>query len=83
MPRRYKQKLVLMDAKDPEDFSRRCVADPTLCRSLLRVYILGGGVCTSLEDVGKMVRYGRDVRRQQRNTLCSGELICRLANFAA
>lgn len=52
---RYRQKLALLEAKDPAEFSRRCVADPTLCRSLLRVYILGGGVCTSLERVGKQV----------------------------
>ena len=54
---RYKQKLALFEARDPADFSRRCVADPSLCRSVLRVYILGGGLCTSLEDVGKAVRY--------------------------
>ncbi|CAN0263254.1 unnamed protein product, partial [Laminaria digitata] len=55
---RYKQKLALFEARDPTDFSRRCVADPSLCRSVLRVYILGGGLRTSLEDVGKAVSEG-------------------------
>ncbi|CAM9236213.1 unnamed protein product [Ectocarpus sp. 6 AP-2014] len=52
---RYRQKLALLEARDPQEFSRRCVSDPSLCRSLLRVYLLGGGLCTSLEDVGKAV----------------------------
>ncbi|CAN0036170.1 unnamed protein product [Pylaiella littoralis] len=50
---RYNQKLALLEARDPEEFSRRCVSDPSLCRSLLRVYLLGGGVCRSLEEAGK------------------------------
>ncbi|CAM9507389.1 unnamed protein product [Ectocarpus fasciculatus] len=52
---RYRQKLALLEARDPQEFSRRCVSDPSLCRSLLRVYLLGGGVSTSLEAVGKAV----------------------------
>lgn len=32
------------------------MSDSSLCRSLLRVYLLGGGLCTSLEEAGKMVR---------------------------
>ncbi|CAM9278435.1 unnamed protein product, partial [Hapterophycus canaliculatus] len=52
---RYRQKLALLEARDPEEFSRRCVSDSSLCRSLLRVYLLGGGVCTSLEAAGRMV----------------------------
>eukprot|EP00903_Cladosiphon_okamuranus_P009874 g9380.t1 len=52
---RYRQKLALLEARDPEEFSRRCVSDPSLCRSLLRVYLLGGGVSASLEDAGKAV----------------------------
>lgn len=31
------------------------MSDPSLCRSLLRVYLLGGGVCLSLEEAGKAV----------------------------
>ena len=53
---RYRQKLALFEARDPTEFSRRCVEDPSLCRSVLRVYILGGGLRTSLEGVGKAVR---------------------------
>ncbi|CAM9783801.1 unnamed protein product [Scytosiphon promiscuus] len=52
---RYRQKLALLEARNPEAFSRRCVSDSSLCRSLLRVYLLGGGVCTSLEEAGRMV----------------------------
>lgn len=31
------------------------MSDPSLCRSLLRVYLLGGGISTSLEEAGKAV----------------------------
>eukprot|EP00904_Undaria_pinnatifida_P008108 jgi/Undpi1/4427/HiC_scaffold_17.g07781.m1 len=68
---RYRQKLALFEARDPTEFSRRCVEDPSLCRSVLRVYILGGGLRTSLEGVGKAVsedvaagKYGSPVSEQ-------------------
>ncbi|CAM9718085.1 unnamed protein product [Discosporangium mesarthrocarpum] len=52
---RNNQYALLIEAKDPPGFSRLCREDPVICRAVARVYIVGDGTGSSLEDVGRKV----------------------------
>ncbi|CAM9369314.1 unnamed protein product [Choristocarpus tenellus] len=52
---RFNQHALLVEAKDPQLFSKRCSEDPVVCRVVLRVYIVGDGMASSMEDVGRQV----------------------------